>query len=68
MNIYNLSDTIVACGRVEINITYIKVHWIHNFEDDPIFLYSELDSKRNEIRKIEVYKDGKSGMLVKIKV
>lgn len=44
-----------------INITYIKVHWIHDFEDEPIFLYSELDSKRNEIRKIEVYKNGKSG-------
>ena len=42
-------------------MTYIKVQWIHDFQDEPIFLYSELDSKRNEIRKVEVYKNGKLG-------
>ena len=38
-------------------MTYIKVQWIHNFEDEPILLYSELDSMRNEVRKVEVYKN-----------
>lgn len=42
-------------------MTYIKVQWIHDFQDEPIFLYSELDSKRKEIRKVEVYKNGKFG-------
>ncbi|MBP3611324.1 MAG: hypothetical protein J6J42_13430 [Lachnospiraceae bacterium] len=42
-------------------MTYIKVQWIHDFQDEPILLYSELDSKRNEIRKVEVYKNGKLG-------
>ena len=44
-----------------IKITYIKVQWIHDFQDEPILLYSELDSNKNEIRKVEVYKNGKLG-------
>ena len=44
-----------------IKITYIKVQWIHDFQDEPIFLYSELDSERNEIRKVEIYKNDKLG-------
>ena len=44
-----------------IKMTYIKVQWIHDFQDEPIFLYSELDSRRNEIRKVEVYKNDKLG-------
>ena len=31
---------------------YIKVRWIHDFEDDPILIYSELDENRFETRKI----------------
>ena len=42
-------------------MTYIKVQWTHDFQDEPILLYSELDSKRNEIRNVEVYKNGKLG-------
>ena len=40
-----------------INVTYIKVHWKHNFLDEPILLFSEIDDKRNEIRKVEVFRD-----------
>ncbi len=40
---------------------YIKVEWIHEFCDEPITLYSELDADNNEIRKIEIYKDGSYG-------
>ena len=42
-------------------MTYIKVQWIHDFEDEPILLYSELDSMRNEVRKVEVYKNNELG-------
>lgn len=38
---------------------YIKVRWIHSFSDEPSIIFSELDSDRNEIRKIEKYKNGK---------
>ena len=48
-------------------MTYIKVQWIHNFQDEPIFLYSELDGKRNEIRKIEVYRNDNLGYACKDK-
>ena len=40
---------------------YIKVEWIHKFEDEPNEIYSEMDEKRNEIRKMELFKNGKIG-------
>jgi hypothetical protein len=39
--------------------TYLKVQWKHQFEDEPVLLYSELDSERWEKRKVEVFKDGR---------
>ena len=39
-------------------MTYIKVKWIHSNVNDPILLYSELDSKRLEVRKVEIFQDG----------
>lgn len=41
---------------------YLKCHWIHDSEDDPILLYSELDDHRMETRKIEFYCDKSVGM------
>lgn len=40
---------------------YLKVEWIHNFEDEPIIIYSEIDDKYNEIRKVEIYRNNKVG-------
>lgn len=40
---------------------YIKVMWKHDFEDEPIEIYSELDDVRMETRKIELYKNGSIG-------
>ncbi len=42
-------------------MTYIKVYWKHSFLDEPILLFSELDDNRNEIRKVEVYRDDLMG-------
>lgn len=42
-------------------MTYLKVKWKHLFTDEPIWLYSELDTKRWELRKIEVFPDGTLG-------
>jgi hypothetical protein len=36
-----------------------KVVWHHDSSDDPVLLYSELDSARWELRKVEVYADGR---------
>jgi hypothetical protein len=38
--------------------TYLKVKWNHNFDDEPIYLYSELDYNRNEIRKVYIFRNG----------
>ena len=40
---------------------YICVKWIHNLDNEPILLYSEIDFSRKEVRKIEIFKDGTVG-------
>jgi len=42
-------------------MTYIKVVWKHSHENEPVLLFSELDEKRFEIRKVEVFRDGTMG-------
>ena len=38
---------------------YILVRWIHESEDEPILLLSELDSDRYETRKVEIFRGGR---------
>jgi hypothetical protein len=40
---------------------YIRVLWKHTHPDDPTLLYSELDEARWEVRKVEVFRDGRLG-------
>lgn len=40
---------------------YVRVDWKHQHPDEPILLYSELDTKRWEVRKVEVFRDGRRG-------
>lgn len=40
---------------------YLKVEWVHDFNDEPSIIYSELDHNRNEWCKIEIYKNGQPG-------
>lgn len=44
---------------------YIKVNWKHDFQNEPIILYSELDKEMNEIRKVEVYRNNVLGFAYK---
>jgi hypothetical protein len=37
---------------------YIQVFWIHDFENEPVELLSELDDSRMEKRKIEIFRNG----------
>jgi hypothetical protein len=39
--------------------SYIRVEWEHESPDDPITFYSELDEERWEVRKVEVFRDGR---------
>ena len=34
--------------------------YLHSPSDDPVDLYSELDGERNEVRKVDVYLDGRT--------
>ena len=42
-------------------MSYLKVHWIHKNLNDPVVLMSELDADRYEVRKVEVFADGRLG-------
>ncbi|MEV7424015.1 hypothetical protein [Streptomyces sp. NPDC091212] len=38
---------------------YLKVVWHHEFPDEPVTLFSEIDDERYEVRKVDVYRDGR---------
>jgi hypothetical protein len=38
---------------------YIRTVWRHSFDNEPVELWSELDEERMEVRKIEVFRDGR---------
>jgi len=40
--------------------TYLRVEWIHDSDDEPVLLFSELDRDRMELRKIEIYRSGRA--------
>ena len=40
--------------------TYVRGEWFHDFADEPRFFYAELDDERYELRKVEVFKNGKT--------
>ena len=40
---------------------YLFVRWKHPNPEDPTLLYSELNEDRWEVRKVEVYADGRLG-------
>ena len=46
-------------------MTYLMCHWIHSITDEPILLYSELNDQRYEVRKVELYADGRTGYATK---
>lgn len=39
---------------------YVKVVWEHDFPDDPVLYLSELGEDGYEVRKIQLYRDGRS--------
>jgi hypothetical protein len=44
-----------------MSMQYIKTRWIDSCPDDPVWLYSEIDADRWEMRKVEVFADGQIG-------
>jgi hypothetical protein len=45
---------------------YLKVRWIHEYPDEPILLYSEFDGEGWQVRKTEVFRDGRIGRASKL--
>ncbi|WP_435007488.1 DUF6881 domain-containing protein [Tundrisphaera lichenicola] len=45
---------------------YIHVTWIHDHPDEPVELYSEIDGDSWEVRKVEVFRDGKASFASRI--
>ena len=41
---------------------YFFARWLHDFMDEPTSFYSEIDEHRYEVRKIEIYRDGRFGI------
>ena len=39
----------------------MKVIWEHDLQDEPVALYSECDDAGWEVRKVEVFRDGRFG-------
>lgn len=37
---------------------YMVVRWIHDFANEPVQLFSEMDDAGREVRKVEVFRDG----------
>ena len=44
-----------------VKTTYICVHWKKPHPGEPSYLYSELDRQRYELRKVEIFPDGRRG-------
>lgn len=40
---------------------YMKVDWHHNFPDEPITAYYEVDEDRYPLRQLEIFRDGRIG-------
>ena len=40
---------------------YIRLYWIHDRRDMPVWLISELDDENWETRKVEIWRDGTKG-------
>lgn len=43
---------------------YIRVQWLHSNPDEPVWLISELDEERWEVRKVYIFPGGSKGYAV----
>jgi hypothetical protein len=56
----------MSTGRCSVTaehrrVKYLRVGWKHQNPDDPVMLYSELNAERWEVRKVEVFRNGRCG-------
>ena len=41
-------------------VWYLRVQWQHNFPEEPVELYSEVNDEGYETRKVQVFRDGRT--------
>lgn len=46
---------------------HLRVLWDHELWDQPIVIYSEIDDDGWEVRKVEIYRDGRSAFADSVK-
>jgi hypothetical protein len=47
--------------RRKLTVRYLRVTWHHDYPEEPVELYSEIDDGSREVRKVEVFPDGRLG-------
>src|SRR5262249_32664364 len=57
ISLYSVTGS--SAGRTEMR--YLRVEWLHPDPDEPVTLYSEIDDEGWEVRKVEVFADGRLG-------
>jgi hypothetical protein len=40
-------------------VWYLRVEWVHDFSDEPVEIYSEVGDDGYEVRKVELFRDGR---------
>lgn len=40
-------------------MNHLMIRWLHDFDDEPVLIYSEIDAEGYEIRKVEQYENGR---------
>ncbi|MFC4913732.1 DUF6881 domain-containing protein [Actinomadura gamaensis] len=40
-------------------VWYLRVEWFHDFSEEPVDIYSEVGDDGYEVRKVEVFRDGR---------
>ncbi|MEU1883169.1 hypothetical protein ABZ470_38190 [Streptosporangium sp. NPDC020072] len=40
-------------------VWYLRVHWHHDFPEEPVELYSEVGDEGYETRKVQMFRDGR---------
>ncbi|UPT62558.1 MAG: hypothetical protein M0D54_19745 [Hyphomonadaceae bacterium JAD_PAG50586_4] len=55
-DIRKLRDNPIMSGA-----SYMRVRWLHDHPNEPVDLWSELDDQRFEVRKVEIWRDGRVG-------
>ncbi len=41
---------------------YMRIDWNHDFDDEPVTMFLEIDNNQFERRRLEIFRDGSTGL------